>query len=468
MHRDLKPQNVIVTPRGEPKVTDFGLATCLQETEGALGATTDGHVMGSPSYMAPEQAQGMRHMIGPRTDVYGLGAILYEALTGRPPYTGGNAMDILLQIIEEDPIDPVQLDRTIDRELAAICMKALEKNPATRYASAAEMAADLRRYQCDEPVLARPDGVATRMRKAVRRNRDLAILAGLAVAFMGVSLVVSITLFMKRSALTAKEGLRTEVRSVASTAAVMFPAEELGKVRAAGDVEKAEFKSLVARLNKLRARNLRIRDVYLLRPSEDGRSFQIVADADSFVRKEQLRPGAPFANGNGTIVSKGLIQSVAEAEPERKRGGRTLSGYAPVLTENGRSIAVIGLDLSAESVNSMMQPVLRTTAEVSGLAAVLFLGLVGRGRRPRLPATEATSRGPGRRVTVYAPAPPKNEPRNNALPPGRRDVFRGRTITANSGQTASTASMSSRFSFRMRSTPILSVMRAPGHPWHAP
>jgi serine/threonine protein kinase len=375
IHRDLKPQNVLVGTDGVPKVTDFGLATALSDNEKNPGATTEGRILGSPSYMAPEQAQGLQYKIGPHTDVYGLGAILYEVLTGHPPFEGEGAMSILMRIVKEDPLPPRALDSTVDRDLGAICMKALEKDSAARYASAREMAADLRRYLNNELVLARPASIGTHIRKAIRRNKELAILGSVAMIFVVVALAVSISLFVKQSASSAKEGLRTEARSVASTAAVMFLAEEVNDVRVAGDTEKESFKAMVARMNKLRARNLRIREVYLLRKQEGGKGFVVVADADSFLQARENQPGVAFFNGDAKVITSGLRKGTADAHMVKRHGSKTLSGYAPVLSEDGKTVAVLGLDLCGDSVDTMMQPVLHTTAQVSGLAALLFMAL---------------------------------------------------------------------------------------------
>ncbi len=172
VHRDLKPGNVLLTADGTPKVTDFGLAKDL----GGAGPTRTGAVMGTPGYMAPEQAEGNK-AVGPAVDVYALGAILYDLLTGRPPFQGDTALQTVMQVLECEPAPPRLYNRTIDSSLEAVCLKCLEKAPADRYASAAELADDLGAYLRGEPV--RADGSASRrmLRLLLRETRHTEVLA---------------------------------------------------------------------------------------------------------------------------------------------------------------------------------------------------------------------------------------------------------------------------------------------------
>jgi serine/threonine protein kinase len=168
VHRDLKPSNVLLTPDGTPKITDFGLAKRLDDTDAYL--TQSGLIVGTPSYMAPEQATGKSKNVGPACDIYSLGAILYECLTGRPPFKGATVLDTLHQVMVDEPIPPRQLVPRIPRDLEVIVLKCLEKEPARRYSSTEQLAQDLQRWLEGTPIRARPVGGLERLWKWARRR----------------------------------------------------------------------------------------------------------------------------------------------------------------------------------------------------------------------------------------------------------------------------------------------------------
>jgi serine/threonine-protein kinase len=199
VHRDLKPANVVLMKDGTPKVSDFGLSRvcrdepCVTDRMPAsdelpsLADTRAGTVVGTPSYMAPEQAAGARDEIGPRTDVYALGAILYECLTGRPPFAAATVEETLAQVRDCEPVPVRQLAPAVPRDLETICLKCLQKAPARRYSDAAGLADDLSRFARREPVRARPVGPAGRILKWTRRRPVLAALSGLlAITVIGL------------------------------------------------------------------------------------------------------------------------------------------------------------------------------------------------------------------------------------------------------------------------------------------
>jgi serine/threonine protein kinase len=173
VHRDLKPGNVLLTTDGVPKVTDFGLA---KRIEGGDGVTMTGAIVGTARYMAPEQANGEGKRVGPTADVYALGAILYECLTGRPPFQGDSVAEILRQVTGQEPTPPHQLQARLPKDLETICLKCLQKEPRKRYASADALAEDLRRWQANEPIRARPVSYQERIIKWGRRRPAVAAL----------------------------------------------------------------------------------------------------------------------------------------------------------------------------------------------------------------------------------------------------------------------------------------------------
>src|SRR5216117_2354597 len=162
LHRDIKPGNILLDAKGEPHLTDFGLAR-LVESESSVTQTLD--VLGTPSYMAPEQAVGNNAAVSEVTDVYGLGAVLYQLLTGQPPFAGGATYETIKLLLDTEPRQPRLLNPKVDRDLNTICLKCLEKEPQRRYASAVALAEDLERWLKHEPIRARRIGVIGRGRK---------------------------------------------------------------------------------------------------------------------------------------------------------------------------------------------------------------------------------------------------------------------------------------------------------------
>ena len=208
VHRDLKPANILLangdresangcppggtgpTLAGMPKITDFGLAKQFRAEALTAGAVTaSGAILGSPCYMAPEQALGKQGNVGPAADIYALGAILYEMLSGRPPFQGETALDTLQQLKVQEPVPPSRLVPKLPRDLETICLKCLEKEPARRYATAADLADDLHRFQTNAPITARPVGSLERSCRWSRRNPGWAAMLA-AVATLVLVIVV--------------------------------------------------------------------------------------------------------------------------------------------------------------------------------------------------------------------------------------------------------------------------------------
>lgn len=222
LHRDLKPSNILIDRHGEPHLTDFGVAKRLS---GESQITATGAILGTPGYMPPEQAAGKRE-VGPAADVYALGGILYESLTGRPPFKGERVVDVLMQVMNSEPVSPRVLNPSVPEDLATVCLKCLQKEPHRRYATASALSADLGRWLEGEPIEARPIGRLERTWRWCRRNP---LVAGLlaTLVLIGVAAFVSVTSqwLVAQSALRRMQQAQAE-RAMAQVDALMKAAPD--------------------------------------------------------------------------------------------------------------------------------------------------------------------------------------------------------------------------------------------------
>lgn len=218
VHRDLKPANILLDKDKSPKVTDFGLAKKLKSDQ---GLTVSGQIVGTPSYMPPEQAAGKSKDIGPISDVYSLGAVLYSLLTGRPPFQAAMIAQTLYMVLTQEPVSPRELNHNVDRDLETICLKCLEKDVAARYASAQELADELDRFLRNEPIHARPISPVARMWRWCKRKPLVASLSGalvavIAIGFAGVTYQWRMAVAARLAESTAKQHAEANFRTALS------------------------------------------------------------------------------------------------------------------------------------------------------------------------------------------------------------------------------------------------------------
>jgi len=209
IHRDIKPSNIVIDSKGSPRITDFGLA---KRVDSGSDVTATGQVLGTPSYMAPEQAAGQIHAVGPAADVYALGALLYAALTGRPPFQAATPLETLQQVLDREPVALRLLNAAVPRDLETICLKCLDKSVPRRYPTAQALAEDLRRYLEGRPIVARPVGRWEHAWRWCLRNRLVAALSAAAVLLLVIVAVVATAGY-----LTSSRALRQVVAAQVDT-----------------------------------------------------------------------------------------------------------------------------------------------------------------------------------------------------------------------------------------------------------
>lgn len=318
VHRDIKPHNILMDERGQPRVTDFGLAKSLVDDS---GMTATGQILGTPSFMPPEQARGEADRVTASADIYSLGATLYALLTGRPPFQGASVSETLLQVVHHEPIPPRRLQPSVSVDLETICLECLHKEPGRRYSSAAALADDLERFLEGRPIKVRPVGWIERTSRWCRRNPVVASLAAATVIAL-VGGTIASTVFWLRALSEARDALvQRDVALVANA-------------KAAESLEKAN-----------RAENA-------------ARTAEGVAKNEATRANESARQ-AILAKDNAEQVSKFLVSLFQTSDPLGIRG----SGLAKSTEEGAAVTAGELLHRGAERIEGELarQPLVRAT-----------------------------------------------------------------------------------------------------------
>jgi tetratricopeptide (TPR) repeat protein len=341
IHRDLKPTNILFTSNGIPKISDFGLAKRLESDS---RQTETGQILGSPSYMAPEQAEGRTKDVGPAADIYALGAILYEMLTGRPPFKGETPMETVRQVIDDDPVPPSRLVPRVERDLETICLKCLSKEPRKRYDSASELADDLERYLKGESIKARSTGWWERGAKWARRRPAAATLSM-------VSLAAILTLVGAGSWSAHKENARVD-RLRREIVQSLFLGQGLLAREKWNDAILILTKIQTQLLDEPQLAELEQQATKLLAQAEDGRAEQAARNTDQERYDEFLRLRDEALIHDTRFTGLDLL-----SDPEQTRGAarKAMAVFAEQASGDSWTLARIPTSLSPQQQDEIRE-----------------------------------------------------------------------------------------------------------------
>jgi len=350
LHRDIKPGNILLDANGEPHLTDFGLARLL-ETESSITHTLD--VLGTPSYMAPEQAGGNNAAISSATDVYGLGAVLYQLLTGQPPFAGGTTYETIKLLLDTEPRQPRLLNPKIDRDLSTICLKCLEKDPRRRYSSALALAEDLERWLKHEPIRARRTGVIARGGKWVRRNPTSALLAASLIA-----VVAAVGWIVWKSEL---------IRQPLVTGIAVLPFENLSAQKENASFADGVQDDILTRLAKIG--DLKVISRTSVMEYRGKRNVRQIGDA---LRVSHVLEGSARRSGDRIYLNAQLIDTRTDTHVWAEQYDRDLNDMFAVQSEIAEKVA--------ERLNAKITATEKLTIEGKPTADLIAFDLYTRGK----------------------------------------------------------------------------------------
>jgi TolB-like protein/Flp pilus assembly protein TadD len=318
LHRDIKPGNILIDTDGEPHLTDFGLARLVERESTITGAMVE--ALGTPSYMAPEQAAGDAAQLTSATDVYGLGAVFYHLLTGHPPFVGGTIYETARLLLETEPRQPRLWDPKIDRDLSTICLKCLEKDPLRRYASALALAEDLERWLRDEPIQARRTGVVIRANKWMRRKPAIAAVIALSLAL---------------AATAGWNVWRSEIVSrPATTGVAVLPFENLGNDREDTFFADGLQDDILAKLAKIA--DLKVISRTSVMQYRGKRNMRQIGEA---LRVSHVLEGSVRKNGQRFHMNAELIDTRTDTQVWAEQYDRDLKDVFAVQSEIAQAVA---------------------------------------------------------------------------------------------------------------------------------